>query len=299
MESSGSPKVRWGQTRRLNFIDVRLQYDGRINRSDLMLFFDISAPQASADLGLYQQLAADNLVYDNRQRIYLATPGFEPLSRRSEAARYLNELQRLARGIVEPDESFVGYQPPTGVVVSPSRAIEANEVATLVRAIRDRVALRVRYQSMDVPDPQEWVVSPHALGFDGLRWHARAWCHARHTFRDFAIGRLDVLEPVSGENAVDPALDEGWNTEVVVALVPHPGLTPSQRRVVMRDYGMMDGRSELRCRKAMLFYTLRHLNLESLTTLDVPAQQHVVVENAGEVQQWVHEDRNGILHGRP
>ncbi len=298
MESSGSSKVRWGQNRRLNFIDVRLQYDGRINRSDLMQFFDISAPQASADLGLYQQLAGDNLVYDTRQRIYLATPAFKPITKRSEATRYLNELQRLARGIVEPDESFVGYQPSTGVVVSPSRAIEANEVATLLRAIRDRVALRVRYQSMDAPEPQEWVLSPHALGFDGLRWHARAWCHARQVFRDFAIGRLDVLEHVSSAKLVDPLLDEGWNNEVTVSLVPHPGLTPSQRRVVMRDYGMVDGHCELRCRKAMLFYTLRHLNLESLAISDVPAQQHVVVENAEEVKQWMREDRDGPQHLR-
>lgn len=293
MQSSESPKVRWGQTRRLNFIDVRLQYDGRINRSDLMQFFDISAPQASADLGLYQHLAEDNLVYDNRQRIYLATSTFKPLSKRSEATRYLNELQRLARGIVEPDESFVGYQPPTGVVASPSRAIEANEVATLVRAIRDRVALLVRYQSMEAPEPQEWVLSPHALGFDGLRWHVRAWCHARQIFRDFAIGRLEVLELIPNQDAIDPALDDGWNTEVIVALVPHPGLTPSQRRMVMHDYGMIDGHSELRCRKAMLFYTLRHLNLESLTVSNLPAQQHVVVENAEEVRQWMHEDREG------
>jgi len=298
MESSGSSKVRWGQNRRLNFIDVRLQYDGRINRSDLMQFFDISAPQASADLGLYQQLAGDNLVYDTRQRIYLATPEFKPITKRSEATRYLNELQRLARGIVEPDESFVGYQPSTGVVVSPSRAIEADEVATLLRAIRDRVALRVRYQSMDAPEPQEWVISPHALGFDGLRWHARAWCHAREIFRDFAIGRLDVLEHVFSSKSVDPLLDEGWNNEVTVSLVPHPGLTPSQRRVVMRDYGMVEGHCEVRCRKAMLFYTLRHLNLESLVISDLPAQQHVVVENAEEVKQWMLEDRDGLRHSR-
>lgn len=298
MESSGSSKVRWGQNRRLNFIDVRLQYDGRINRSDVMQFFDISAPQASADLGLYQQLAGDNLVYDPRRRIYLATPEFKPITKRSEATRYLNELQRLARGVVERDESFVGYQPSTGVVVSPSRAIEADEVATLLRAIRDRVALCVRYQSMDSPEPQEWVISPHALGFDGLRWHARAWCHARQIFRDFAIGRLDVLEHVFSAKSVDPLLDEGWNNEVTVSLVPHPGLTPSQRSVVMRDYGMVEGHCELRCRKAMLFYTLRHLNLESLVISDLPAQQHVVVENAEEVKQWMLEDRDGLRHSR-
>lgn len=294
MDTNQTQKVRWGQTRRLNFIDVRLQYDARINRSDLMSFFDISAPQASADLGLYQDKAPENLVYDHRQRIYLATEAFKPISGRSEAARYLNELQRLARGIVEHDESFVGYQPPTGVVASPSRAIEADEVATLVRAIRDRIALRVRYQSMDAPKPQEWVLTPHAFGFDGLRWHARAWCHSRQIFRDFAVGRLEVLGQESDVPEIDPALDGGWNTEVTVVLVPHPDLTPSQRRVVMRDYGMVKDRCELRCRKAMLFYTLRHLNLSDLKPSDNPAQQHVVVENADEAQRWIDEDRAGV-----
>lgn len=294
METLEHPKVRWGQTRRLNFIDVRLQYDARINRSDLMSFFDISAPQASADLGLYQQMAPENLVYDNRQRIYLATEVFKPISGRSKAARYLNELQRLARGIVEPDESFVGYRPPTGVVASPSRAIEADEVAILVRAIRDRIALRVRYQSMDAPNPQEWVLSPHAFGFDGLRWHARAWCHARQIFRDFAVGRLEVLGQESEVPKVEPDLDVGWHTQVVVVLVPHPKLSQSQRRVVVRDYGMIKERCELSCRKAMLFYTLRHLNLQGLTPSDNPAQQHVILENADEVQTWIDEDRTGL-----
>lgn len=299
MEKPEHAKVRWGQTRRLNFIDVRLQYDARINRSDLMSFFDISAPQASADLGLYQEKAPGNLIYDNRQRIYLATEAFKPISGRSEAARYLNELQRLARGIVEPDESFVGYQPPTGVVASPSRAIEADEVAILVRAIRDRIALRVRYQSMDAPKPQEWVLTPHAFGFDGHRWHARAWCHTREIFRDFAVGRLEVLGQAPQAPEIDPALDAGWHTHVPVVLVPHPKLTQSQRRVVMRDYGMIKERCELSCRKAMLFYTIRHLNLDQLKILANPAQQHVIVENADEVRTWIDEDRAGAPRRAP
>lgn len=56
---------------------------------------------------------------------------------------------------------------------------------------------------------------------------------------------------------------------------------------------MQDGRLELQCRKAMLFYTLRHLNLEALKIGDDPARQHVVVENARQVQRWMDEDRAG------
>jgi len=286
-------KPRWGQARRLAFIEVRLQYDGRINRADLIAFFDISMPQASADLQLYQSLAPENMAYDPRARVYVAQAGFRPVFGRSAATRYLDEIHRLARGVVEVDESFVGFVPPTGVVETPTRAIESIEVATLVQAIRDRVALRIRYQSMDHPTPLSLVLSPHAFGFDGLRWHVRAWCHARGVFRDFAIGRLKVDGVAPDVAEIDPASDDGWMTNVPVVLVPHPKLSTQQREMVMRDYGMKKGQLVLKCRKAMLFYTLRHLNLESLEILDQPARQHVVIQNREDVACWVEEDRQG------
>lgn len=284
--------LRWGQNRRLNFIDVRLQYDGRINRSDLVAFFGISMPQASSDLGLYQEKAPANMSYDPRLKVYVALPTFEPLFGRTATA-YLNQLQRLARKVVEPDESFIGFVPPTGVVATPARTIDANEVATIVQAIRDKVALRVTYQSMDAPEPTELVLSPHAMGFDGLRWHVRAWCHTRKMFRDFAIGRLEVFGAANAVPAIDPRTDKGWETTVVVVLVPHPGLSAKQCECVFYDYGMQHGQLKLECRKAMLFYTLRHLNLELLTVSPDPARQHVVIQNVDDVSRWMKEDREG------
>ena len=295
---SQAQKPRWGQARRLAFIDLRLQYDGRINRRDLIAFFEISTPQASADLALYQSLAPQNLEYDPRARVYVALDTFCPLFGRTAATRYLDEINRLARGVIELDESFVGFVPPTGIVATPARAIESVEVATIVRAIRDGVALRVQYQSMDQPEPQRLLLSPHAMGFDGLRCHIRAWCHARRMFRDFAIGRLKIEEVVAEAEAVDSEEDRGWTTHVAVVLVPHPKLSPRQREVVMHDYNMSDGRLVLNCRKAMLFYTLRHLNLEALSVTDNPAHQHVVIANTNEVAQWIEEDRRGnVLPG--
>jgi hypothetical protein len=41
----------------------------------------------------------------------------------------------------------------------------------------------------------------------------------------------------------------------------------------------------------MLFYTLRHLNLDSPTVLPDAARQHVIVENRRDVDRWVKEDR--------
>jgi len=284
-------RPRWGQERRLAFIDTRLQYDGKINRRDLQEFFDISTPQASADLETYRTRAGANLHYDGRERAYLAAPTFRPLTGRSSAINYLDDLYRLASEVIDPLESFVGFVPPTGVVATPSRAITATEVATLVRAIRDRTAHEIVYQSMNAPAPVNRVISPHAMGFDGLRWHVRAWCHQRRVFRDFAVGRLEVLREVADVEIADPATDRGWTTHVGIVLVPHPHLSPSQRAAVIRDYGMVGDKLVLECRKAMLFYTLRHLNLQSKKISDDPATQHVIVENRNEVERWIQEDR--------
>lgn len=292
-EQVRAPKPRWGQARRLAFIDVRLQYDGRINRGDLITYFDISMPQASADLGLYQSIAHENMAYDASARVYVAQPGFKAQYKRSSASRYLDDIYRVASGIVEPDESFVGFLPPTGIVATPARAFAAAEVATLVQAIRDGVALNARYQSMELPNPQSLVLSPHALGFDGLRWHARAWCHERKLFRDFAVGRLQVDGRAVGAQKINPESDIGWNTHVPIVLVPHSKLSPDQRETVMKDYDMKSGELVLECRKAMLFYTLRHLNIEDLKEFESPTRQHVVVKNAADVARWIEEDREG------
>lgn len=284
---------RWGQARRLAFIDLRLQYDGRINRTDLMAFFDVSAPQASADFGLYQELAKGNMAYDTRAKAYVALPGFEPQFGQASAVSYLDELNRLACGVIAREDSFVGYVPPTGIVATPARKISSSEVATWVQAIRDERAMAVEYQSMEHDKPLQLILSAHAVGFDGLRWHVRAWCHARQNFRDFAIGRLIVIDEKVDAPTIDPSQDAGWATKVDVILMPHPRLSPSQREVVMKDYGMADGRLVLSCRQAMLFYTLRHLNLHSLKPEDDPARQHVVVENGAQIRQWLKQDRAG------
>lgn len=284
---------RWGQHRRLAFIDFRLQYEGRINRRDLIDFFGISVPQASSDFTAYAERAPGNLKYDSKERAYVVEKGFSPVYVRSTATSYLAEINGLELGTVDRDESFVGTVPSTGVVATPARLIEAREVAILTQAIRDSVALSAVYQSMDRPEPHQVLISPHALGFDGLRWHVRAWWHEGAQFRDFAIGRLLVLNKDEFSKKIDPTLDIGWSEKVPIVLVPHPGLSPDQRACVAKDYGMNNERYVLECRKAMLFYTLRHLNLSNPLQIGPAAQQHVVIQNAEDVVRWVKEDRDG------
>src|SRR5262245_22310283 len=86
-------KKRWSVERRLEFIEFRLYWEGRVNRSDLVHFFAISVPQASADLARYQERAAANIIYDKTAKTYVATPGFHPVLFEPSADQLLAQLR--------------------------------------------------------------------------------------------------------------------------------------------------------------------------------------------------------------
>ncbi len=268
---------KWGPDRRLEFIDFRLRWDGRLNRADLVAFFGISVPQASLDIAKYLELAPANLVYDRSARVYLATSEFKPVYDTSRPSRLLNELLAHAAGVIGDESSFIGWRPPVGFVPTPGRTLCADALAVLLRAVRENRAVELVYQSMSAEAPEPRVISPHAFAYDGFRWHVRAYCHKHQAFRDFVIARMSGL--TLGESApTGPEPDTDWDTEVELELEPHPGLSPAQKRAVELDYGMTDGVVTFKCRKALLFYALRHLHLDRPDS-GTPEQQQVVLRN--------------------
>lgn len=98
--SIGDSKARWGQERRLAFIDLRLQYDGKIRRGDLKDYFGISIQQASQDLSQYLILAPRNMRYDSSSKTYVSTNEFFPRYGQPYAEPYLNEIRAIAIGVL-------------------------------------------------------------------------------------------------------------------------------------------------------------------------------------------------------
>lgn len=286
--SGGSPGARpdratgrWSQDRRLEFIDFRLRWDGRINRGDLMEFFGISVPQASLDIAKYTELAPSNLAYDRSSRVYVSTPQFVPLYSSSDPDRFLNELLAQAAGLHSDLTSFLGWAPPVATVPSPGRTFRTEVLVGLLRAIREGCAVRVLYQSMSRPQPVWRMISPHALAHDGFRWHARAYCRTRERFLDFVLARMLDVDGFE-EAGAKADEDRGWHTLVPLVLVPHPKLSVSHRRAIELDYGMREGQVVFQCRRAFLFYALRHLRLD-LEGSAKPEEQQITLKNRAEV----------------
>ncbi len=290
-DETGSGPVKWSQERRLQFIDFRLQWGGRINRRDVTDFFKISVPQASADIARYGELAPGNLAYDTRSRTYVATPAFAPRFESSGARQYLSQLLALERQVVTSEQVFLAFRPPMASVPLPSRTIESRTLALVLQAIAERGKLQIQYQSIARDEPLERFISPHAFGYDGVRWHVRAFCHLRQGFRDFVFGRiLSPGLPVASE--VDPADDREWHASVDLILKPDESLSPKQREGVEIDYGMKNGIVTVPCRQAMLFYTLRTLNFE-VSGLPRRGEKQLVIANLAEIKHLLPKPGQG------
>ena len=97
---SNKPELRWGVTQRLEFIELRLFWEGYVNRSDLMEQFGLSVNQASADLNRYIGFTPENMVYDKSARTYVPGPEFKPHFLEPDASRYLAQIRSVADGIL-------------------------------------------------------------------------------------------------------------------------------------------------------------------------------------------------------
>lgn len=285
-EPPKSRRGRWGQARRLEFIDSRLYWEGRLNRSDLAEFFGISVQQASLDLAEYLGCAPDNAVYDLSQKAYLATERFQPFLTDPSSARYLAELYALTTNLLAADMSFLGAPPPADIVRHPTRVVPVSVLRPTLMAIREKRALRIDYQAMGHPEPGERVIVPHALGYDGYRWHIRAYCHERQGYRDFVFARILKLELTSSPEGT-PMVDEEWERMIRIVIAPNPALSPGPRRAIELDYGMQQGRLIIQSRQALAFYLLKRLGLTATPSLGQEQVQQIVLENREELMQWL------------
>lgn len=182
--------LRWGVERKLEFIEFRLFWEGYVNRGDIIDTFNVSVNQASTDLNRYLGLAPDNMSYDKSARTYVRTSAFKPLFLKPDASLYLSQVRSLSDGLLDKHEAWIGNIPDFGSIPFPVRGVLPTVLRTLVIAIRRHEAVEVCYHSMSSPEPQwRWII-PHALGFDGFRWHARAFCEQSGQFNDFVLSRI-------------------------------------------------------------------------------------------------------------
>lgn len=274
---------RWGVEQRLEFIEFRLFWEGGVNRSDITSYFGVSVPQASNDLARYQERAPNNIVYDTSGKRYLASKRFKPIFRKPDADRYLSHLAATSDKVTTLSESWLAAPPTFDTLALPHRRIDPAILRDLLSATRDKRSLHIHYQSLTRADARWRWITPHAFASDGHRWHVRAFCHQDRIFKDFLLPRFLGIEK-DGDAGAAPSADTVWEEFVEVKLVPHPQMSPSQRRVVALDFGMESESVSVKVRLALLYYFLKRLNLDGDAERRTPKEQHVVLGNKAEVR---------------
>jgi hypothetical protein len=286
MNEQSDEKRRWGTDQRLEFIEFRLFWDGTLNRADISDRFGVSAVQASADLALYKELAPDNLHYDLSQKRFVASSRFAPKLFQPNADRYLVQLKAIADKVISVADTNIGALPAIDAMPIPHRRVDPNILRRLLSTIRGRRGLSVFYHSMNAirPLPLWREITPHALAFDGLRWHIRAYCHVESRFKDFILSRVldlgDEIEPGKQESE-----DVQWRELFDVVLIPNPKLAQSQQETVARDYEMTDGQLRIPVRRALLYYFNKRLRLDVADQADDPKETPVVLANKAEFKR--------------
>jgi len=284
--ASDTARLRWSVERRLAFIEERLFWVGEVNRADLVRRFGVSMGQASTDISRYLALDPPGVTYDKSAKRYVAGEPFRPVLAAPSAKRFLGELRLFEIGLLPVEDTLLGTLPPFDATPIPERTIDAFLLRAVLRAIRERLALDVLYQSMSRPEPARRIIEPHALAYDGFRWHARALDRETNSFRDFVLGRLS--KPKTAEPATStPRDDADWHALVALVIAPHPGLTPAQVRAIAIDYGIRGASTALRVRRALLFYALKRLGLDVPADTRPAHEQHIVLVNRKEVEAIV------------
>lgn len=277
-------ELRWGVAQRLEFIEFRLFWEGHVNRSDLMEQFGLSVNQASADLNRYISFAPENMVYDKSARTYVRGPEYAPHFQKPDASRYLAQLRSLADGIVDSEDTWIAELPSYDAAPTPARGINPVTLRSVVGAIRRSEAIEVKYQSLSRPEPSWRWIAPHAIGFDGFRWHTRAFCNTDEVFKDFLLSRILKTRGVEASEVTDAA-DSDWQKNFTLEIGPHPELSENQKKVIAMDYGMRGGKAQIMVRRALLYYALKRLGLDTDPSARKPQDQQIVLLNP----EAVHE----------
>jgi len=269
-------RLRWGIERRLEFVEFRLYWEGGVNRSDIVSEFDVSVPQASKDLTLYQEQAPENIRYDRSLKRYFATENFKPKFIKLDADAYLRHLTD-----VKCEPAGVGLsQVEADRLQVPHRRIRPDVLRSVLTAARSEQSIEIYYQSMSTTktEPMWRRISPHAFGSDGLRWHVRAFCHVDEKFKDFIVSRCLKVRSAQPTSA-RPEDDRFWGRYFSIILRPNPRLTTGQQEIIAEDFGMQGSEVAVPVRQAMLYYFSKRLRLDVAEEFDDPREAPVVIKN--------------------
>ena len=251
----------WAARERLRMIEVLLWWRGSIRRTNLTDYFSISSAQASGDLQKYLDLNGKDISYHTARKRYEAGENF---TCKLHQPQFEEGMALLAGGKNTP-RSMEGISSDLSAAMVdealPARRVVKDHVARMVYlAVAQKYSMKIRYLSVHSASKKWREILPSAFGYDGDRWHVRAWDLENEQWRDFVMARIeDARWPAA--STIAPPRDIDWETFVTLKIRPHRELEKEAQDAIRLDYGMANGAMNIRVRKAMEIYMRKRLGL--------------------------------------
>ncbi len=258
---------------RFVFINNVLGWEGQINATHIATKFQLSRQAASSILKQYRENHPNYLQYDASQKAYLATDNFNKTfiyhSSSNSFSQYLAAVE-FTGDDTNPLLSGITFE-----VEAPLRNINPLQIRPILRAIREQRKIDIGYISLSSPNYLDRIIQPHALIFDGLRWHVRAYCNKNSQFRDFTLSRFNGEARFEGKATHIAKHDDKWNTIVDVVIEADPRFNKQQKSIIEQDFQMHQGQKIIPTRAALVNYLLRKLRIDSYK--NTPEEQQIVL----------------------
>jgi hypothetical protein len=278
--------ISFDQEGRLSIMLTLLTWEGRLNNARLRELFGLSSIRASEWIRDFRELHPLWMGWESKSRSHIATAAFFqaklPIQAADSLSRYvvLVGLPVAKQNAGREDILWAAYPD----LYTPRPLF----FSTLLLAVQMGRAVDIEYRSLTTPRPHRRTISPHSLVRAGRRWHTRAYCHSKGEFRDFNLGRISkaTLEP-KAEAMPGAGADHEWNTFVPVRIGAHPALSQEQADVIRFEHFSGTASMTQTCRAALVRYFVQDVHAALDPVRQVPPEYQLVVDNIGEVSEWL------------
>ncbi len=246
---SSKRKISWGHKQRLIYIEQQLLWGRCFKARILMDTFGVSRHQASMDIKNYIELFPRNVKpYNPLVKYYEPSDDFVP-----ELAG-VDPDYPLTHGLVDAHD-----QPPVEICTSLRRELDNKVVLGVLKHIEEKTTFEAIYASASTPVGSKRVLSPTKIIFASGRLHARAYCHEKGEYRDFALSRF-LTSPRPLRINKELPRDALWDRTLTVRIIVNPNLSEDAQALISREFSSILS-EPLKIKASLLHYFLQDNNI--------------------------------------
>jgi len=270
--------------RKMQFIEVVMQWVGEISTTQLQEYFSISRNTAQTLIQKYQTKYPQNTFnYCNSTKRHTPPETFKPCLTEGSLNEYLSffgeQINTGENNTIVKQSSVNNLNENNThleLLAPPIRNINPTLVRGVIKACMQNLRMDIEYLSMTSGELEGRIICPHTLVNDGIRWHVRAYCEKNRAFRDFVLSRFGPEVDYRGKSELTKTEDTEWNHWLTVTLIPDPRLSAIKQKVIAMDYLMTDKKLNIQCRAALVKYLLQKLRVD--TYQQKPEGQQIFLE---------------------